>query len=108
MSADIPVFRVDKFIVPEIAKDEFLKRVHEVHAILHRQPGFIRDLVLQQVAGPGRFNIVTLVGWASQEFMDAARTVVTKIHAERQFSPQETIARLGISADIGNYRQIAV
>jgi len=108
MSSDIPVFRVDKFIVPEVAKDDFLKRVHETHEILHRQPGFTRDLVLQQVAGPGNFNIVTLVEWASQEYMDAARMVVTKIHAERRFNPQETMARLGISADIGNYRQMAV
>jgi len=108
MPSDIPVFRVDKFIVPELAKDEFLKLVHETHEILQRQPGFVRDLILQQVEGPGRFNIVTFVEWARQEFMHAARVVVTRVHGESRFNPQETMARLGISADIGNYRQVAV
>lgn len=54
------IYRVDKFSVPQAAKDEFLKRVRDTHHVLRRQPGFIRDTLLEQVAGPGQFNIVTI------------------------------------------------
>lgn len=56
------LYRIDKFVVPETAREEFLKRVRETHRILCRQPGFIR-VVVRQIAGPGRFNLVTLAKW---------------------------------------------
>lgn len=102
------LFRVDKFIVPSSAREEFLSRVRETHEILRRQPGFVRDAVLEQTSGPGRFNIVTLVEWENQAVIDAAKAVVAKAQAERGFSPQETMARLGIEGDIGYYQNVVV
>jgi|SRR5688572_14449959 len=100
------IYRVDKFVVPQAAREEFLERVNATHQILRRQPGFIRDAILEQVAGPGKFNIVTIAEWESQSAIDAAREVVSKAHAESGFNPQETMARLGIEADIANYMPI--
>lgn len=100
------IYRVDKFVVPQAAREEFLERVNATHQILRRQPGFIRDAILEQVAGPGKFNIVTIAEWESQSAIDAAREVVSKVHAESGFNPQETMARLGIEADIANYMPI--
>ncbi|MGQ4878621.1 antibiotic biosynthesis monooxygenase family protein [Billgrantia sp. LNSP4103-1] len=101
-----PIFRVDKFSVPEAAREEFLRRVHDTHQLLRRQPGFIRDSLLEQVAGPGRFNIVTIAEWESQEAIDTARMAINKAHRESGFDPQETMARLGIEADMANYQLI--
>ncbi|MFQ3786327.1 antibiotic biosynthesis monooxygenase family protein [Halomonas sp. A29] len=106
MEKSLPIFRVDKFSVPEAAREEFLKRVHDTHQVLRRQPGFIRDSLLEQVGGSGRFNIVTIAEWESQEAIDAARMAVTQAHRENGFDPQETMARLGIEADIANYQPI--
>ena len=106
MSEGTHIYRVDKFVVPQAALEEFLKRVHDTHKILRRQPGFVRDALLEQVAGPGRFNIVTVAEWESQSAIDAARAVVAKAHAESGFNPQDTLARLGIEADIGTYKPI--
>ena len=106
MSKRIPIFRVDKFVVPQAAREEFLKRVHDTHQVLRRQPGFIRDALLEQVAGSGKFNIVTIAEWESQEAIDAARATVMAAHAESGFSPKETMTRLGIDADIANYERI--
>jgi heme-degrading monooxygenase HmoA len=106
LSEKTSIYRVDKFVVPQRAHEEFLKRVRATHQVLRRQPGFIRDTLLEQVAGPGRFNIVTVAEWESQEAIDAARVVVKKAHAESGFSPQEAMARLGIEADIANYKHI--
>ena len=106
MRKGVSVYRVDKFVVPAAAREEFLRRVEETHQLLRRQPGFIRDAILEQVSGPGRFNIVTIAEWESQEAIDAARTVVSKAQVERGFDPQETMRRLSIEADIANYRPV--
>jgi quinol monooxygenase YgiN len=101
------IFRVDKFIVPEAARAEFLQRVHATHQVLRQQPGFVRDTLLEQFSGPGRFNFVTIAQWQNQAAVDAARSVVMAAHAADGFNAQEMIQRLGIEADIGNYQVIA-
>ena len=92
--------------MPQNAGAEFLQKVRSTREILRRQPGFIRDALLEQVSGPGRFNIVTVAEWESQAAIDAARAVVMKAHAESVFSPQEMMARLGIEADIADHKPL--
>ncbi|MBI3432044.1 MAG: antibiotic biosynthesis monooxygenase [Hydrogenophilales bacterium] len=104
MSANTTIFRIDKFVVPQAAREEFLQRVRETHEILCRQPGFVRDALLEQISGPGRFNIVTVVEWESQAAIDAARAAVEAACAATGFNPLETMQRLGIEADMANYR----
>ena len=104
--SDSIVFRVDKFVVPHGARDEFLQRVRATHEILRKQPGFIQDQLLEQVAGPGRYNIVTIAQWQSQAAIDAAKAVVMEAHKAKGFNAQETMQRLGIEGDIGNYQPI--
>lgn len=100
------VWRIDKFAVPAAARDEFLDRVAATHAVLRQQPGFVRDELLEQVSGPGEFNIVTIALWQTQAHIDAAREAVTAMHRQTGFDPKATLARLGIRADIANYRTL--
>jgi heme-degrading monooxygenase HmoA len=100
------IYRVDKFVVPDAAREEFLGRVRSTHQLLKAQPGFVRDVVLEQSSGPGRFNFVTVVEWQSQAAMEAAKAVVMAAHAKSGFNPQELFARLGIETDIANYTAI--
>ena len=48
------VYRVDKFVVPDQAREEFWSHVRRTHLVLRDQPGFIADYLLEQIAGPGR------------------------------------------------------
>jgi len=100
------VYRVDKFVVPNSARDEFLSRVKATHAVLRKQAGFVRDNLLEQVAGPGEFNFVTVAEWESQAHMEEARSAVVALHKQSNFNPQELFRRLGIKADIANYKQV--
>jgi hypothetical protein len=100
------VYRVDKFVVPSGARDEFLERARRTHALLKAQPGFLQDLILEQSSGPGEFNFVTIVEWASQEAVEKARAAVLNLHLEMNFNPQEVFARLDIKADIANYERL--
>ncbi len=101
------LYRIDKFAVPEAALLEFLALVNRTHEVLRRQSGFVRDLVLQQVSGPGQFNAVTFVEWADQASYDEAAEAVHRFHGTIGFDAKSAMARLGITADIGIYRQDA-
>ena len=101
------VFRVDRFNVPNSARDEFLKRVTDTHKLLARQKGFVRDYLLEQSAGPDEFNLVTMAEWESQEDIDGARNAVAELHRQLGFDPREIFGRLRIRAELGNYRPLA-
>lgn len=100
------IYRVDKFVVPGEARDEFLRQLRRSHAVLQKQPGFVRDLVLEQSAGPGEFNFVTIVEWESQDAIENARDAVGDMHEREGFDPQEMFSRLGITADVATYTRI--
>lgn len=104
MSVSKPIFRVDKFNVPKASMESFKALVERTHQVLQQQPGFIRDLILEQVDGAGKFNIVTIAEWQDQAAIEQARRVITELHAAMEFNPQETMQRLGIEADFGNYQ----
>lgn len=98
------IYRLDRFSVPAAARDEFLLNVRRTHEILRDQPGFIWDAILEQDAGLGEFNFVTIAEWENENVIRAAKAVVTEAHRKAAFNPQEMFARLGIKADISNYK----
>lgn len=100
------IYRVDKFAVPEVARTEFLDTVRRTHAFLNTLPGLVRNDVLEQASGNGEFNFVTIAEWEGQAAIDQARQAVAAMHAQHNFNPQELFARLGIRADLANYRQL--
>ncbi|WP_217576869.1 antibiotic biosynthesis monooxygenase [Mesorhizobium sp. GbtcB19] len=100
------VFRVDKFVVPAAARDEIMSKVFMTHELLRQQEGFVQDFLLEQFSGPGEFNLVTMVEWESQAAVDRVVPIVKAAHERMAFSAQETIARLGVKADIANYQRV--
>ena len=101
------VYRLDRFVVPAAAREELLTRVNQTHEILRRQPGFVQDFLLERPGEDGATIIVTMVEWDSRETVDRVVPIVQAVHREMGFSPKETIARLGIAAEIGIYQAIA-
>ena len=99
-----PVFRVDKFVVPAAIKDEFLARISDTHTILQNCDGFVRDQILEQYGGTGKFNIVTIVEWADQAAIDAAVVAVNAARKETGFDPQAYMSESGIEADLALYK----
>ena len=100
------IYRVDKFVVPSGAREEFLHKARRTHALLKAQPGFLQDFVLEQSSGPGEFNFVTIVEWASEEAVENARAAVQALHREMNFNAQDLFARTGIKADLANYKRL--
>lgn len=98
------VYRLDKFVVPNPARGEFLARVRETHQLLKELPGFIRDFLMERSHTDDSFILVTLVEWQDEESIRNARAAVGDMHRKTGFDTREILARLGIEADIGNYK----
>lgn len=98
-----PRYRVDKFVVPQAAMADFSDAVRRTHEVLRRQPGFVRDFVLEQVSGPGDFNVVTFVEWADDDALASALEAVRRFHQSAGFDGKALAERLGVRGDIGIY-----
>ncbi|REF38315.1 antibiotic biosynthesis monooxygenase family protein [Thermasporomyces composti] len=101
-----PVYRVDRFVVPADARDEFWKNVRRTHEVLRRQPGFVEDALLENRLDEDRYDIVTIARWASADDLANAKAAVERSHQEAQFSPPEFFRRAGIEADLGTYVRV--
>ena len=100
------VYRIDRFIVPEKAREEFLPAVRRSNEILRALPGFVQDLVFEQRSGSGDFTYITIVEWADSASVENAKIAITARYRELNFSPQELMTRLGIKGDQGYYHQL--
>lgn len=101
------IYRIDKFEVPEGARDEFVTKVRETHKLLHTLPGFLQDFLLEQSTGQGIVKIVTIVEWENASAVENAQQAVQAHRAKTQFNPQDLLTRLGIKADLGNYTHMS-
>lgn len=100
------IYRVDKFKVPPAAREEFLARVRETHAILRVQPGLVDEFLLERAGGPGTFNFVTVAIWRDADAIENARAAVDADRARSGFDPAQMLERLGIEADLANYTRV--
>ena len=66
----------------------------------------MRDAILAQSSGQGEFNFVTIVEWENGDFFEGARQAVAALDRKMNFDPHELITRLGIRADIANYKRV--
>jgi quinol monooxygenase YgiN len=100
------VYRVDRFRVPASVREEFLVEVLKTHELLRKQPGFRYDLLLEQDPTPDEVGIVTVAAWDDQAAAAAAGAAVVEMRRTTSFDPGAFMARLGVTADLGNYREL--
>ena len=103
----IPVFRVDKFIVPTDALPAFIERMQHIQQSVRALPGCRRDLLLTQTGGAGEFNVLRWIEWTDVQAIADAQAVMQKQFAEEGFDPTAFfVQKLGARADMGLYREV--
>ncbi len=100
------VYRVDKFIVPEGGKAEFLQAVKKTHLLLRNLLGFRQDFILEQTSGSGKYNFVTIVEWENTNYLQKAINEIKSIQERENFHPSEIMNKHGIKGDFSFSRQI--
>ena len=100
-----PFCRLDRFVVPDHARADFLDRVRAVHAPLRTQDRFIQDFLLEEPAGPGKSTIVTMVEWEDAAWFRGCGSR-SRPCTNANFNPREMLARLGIEVEQGNNQQV--
>jgi hypothetical protein len=103
--ADGPRYRIDKFVVPAEALNDFLKQVERIDAALSALPGCAQHLVLIQESHPGErdVHVLTLVEWASAAHMQSAKAQMQARYEREGFNPAACLQNLGVVADLGVY-----
>ncbi|MCO1653666.1 hypothetical protein [Pseudonocardia humida] len=98
------LFRIDRFDVPDPAFDEFLTSLQPTHDLLRELPGCGQNVLLEGPRENGSTRLLTLVTWTDDAAIAAAQRAVRRLHEATGFSPARTVARLGVTADLGLYR----
>ena len=102
-STEEAVFKIDRFVVPAAARDEFLARTRSIRDFLDAQDGCLQNMVLEQPGVADTFNVITVVEWRDADAFAKARAAAAARYALTGFKPQELIDRLGIKAEMANY-----
>jgi hypothetical protein len=97
-------YRIDAFQVPEASRAEFEAAMNRSMTFLSTLPGCRGQAVLVKAAGPGRFDVITMATWESQEAVDEAVTQVRAYYRSIGFDPAAAMARWGVKAELGFYR----
>jgi heme-degrading monooxygenase HmoA len=103
-SAGGVIFRVDSFSVPEAARKDFDTAMRRNLAFIETLPGFRGHMVLEKIGGATAFNVVTIAAWESAEAHDQAAARVRSYYEEIGFDLPATLARWGVRAEPGHFR----
>ena len=104
--ADRRVYRVDRFVVPAPAREEFVARVSRTQRLLEGLAGFEDGAVLEQRTGNGHAHVVTIADCRDRDALAEARQVVRARYQQEGFDPGSFMRRLGIEADMADYEPV--
>jgi len=98
---------IDKLIVPEKAKQEFIERMNINRNFIKQQPGFIGDAVYERSDGQGNLVYVTVAVWQNEDALNNAKEAVQAEYRKQNFNLPEMLKRLNITIDRGIYKKTA-
>lgn len=99
-----PLYRINKFVVPTAARAEFVELVGKTLAVIRSQDGYVKDLFLEQHAGPGKFNFVTMIEFVSEEFAPKVAAAIGEFDRSLNLDRAALMEKLGIQTDSASYK----
>ena len=85
------------------SRAQFEQAVRRSERFIRTLPGCLGHAVLAKAAGPGRFDLVTVATWESQEAIDRAGERVRAWYREIGFDPAAAMAGWGVKAEMGYF-----
>jgi heme-degrading monooxygenase HmoA len=97
---------IDKFVLPENAKTEFLQRMNYNRTFLKKQPGFISDAAYERTDEDGNLVIVTVAIWENEDAIAKAKAAVQAEYKRIGFNMPAMLERLKITIERATYHEI--
>jgi len=97
---------IDRFVVPQNAKGEFIERMNINRNLIKNLQGFVEDNVYERVDEQGNLIVVTVAVWESDEAIKKAREAVQAEYKKQNFNMPEMLKRLNITIDRGIYARV--
>jgi heme-degrading monooxygenase HmoA len=89
---------IDKFIVPEESKAEFIEAAHRAQRFIRTLPGYVEGFFYEKKDGESRYNFLTTAVWENEPAFENAKKAVAIEYEKQGFDPQETRKRLKIES----------
>lgn len=99
-----PLYRINKFAVPTAARAEFVELVEKTLAVIRSQDGYVKDLFLEQHAGPGKFNFCTMIEFANEEFAPKVAAAIGEFDRSLNLDRAALMEKLGVQTDSASYK----
>ncbi|MBS7254954.1 hypothetical protein [Flavobacterium branchiicola] len=96
---------IDKFIVPEKSKQEFLKRVSINRNIIKQINGFIKDDAYERTDEKGNLIYMTIAIWENEIVLKKAKEIVQAEYKKEGFDIAEMFTRLNITIERNIYNE---
>ena len=88
---------IDRFVVPQNSKAEFIERMNINRSLIKNLPGFVEDAVYERNDELGNLICVTVAVWESEEAIKKAREAVQAAYKKEGFNLQAMLERLNIT-----------
>ena len=99
-----PLYRINKYTVPLEARQQFVELVDKTLAVIRKQDGYVKDLFLEQHAGPGQFDFITLIEFASADVAPKVAAALIEFDRQLGLDREALMKMLGIRTDFASYR----
>jgi heme-degrading monooxygenase HmoA len=103
--SSMEVVLIDKFIVPEESKGEFLEAVRSSATFLRTLPGFVEGFVYEKTDDESRHNVMTTAAWKDEEAFQNAKKSAAEEFKRIGFNPPEIMKKLKVEIERGVYRR---
>lgn len=96
---------IDKFIVPEKSKQEFLQRVNINRNFIKNLNGFIKDEAYERTDEHGNLIFMTIAVSENEAVLKKAKEAVQASYKKEGFDIAEMFTRLNITMDRNIYKE---
>ena len=98
------IFFIDRFVIPQSAKKEFMERALMARDFLRTLPGFIDDSAYETTDQQGEFVLITIAVWKNEEAVKNAKETVQERYRKEGFDPSGMMKRLNVTMERGVFK----
>jgi heme-degrading monooxygenase HmoA len=88
---------IDRFVVPQTSKQEFVERMDVNRNFIKNLPGFVEDAAYERLDEQGNLIIVTIATWENEDAIRKAKEAVQAEYKKEGFNMQAMLERLKIT-----------